>query len=289
MLDDYKENKFYDYAINLKKYYHAYLFEVDDILKMFPMIIAFAKMIICKNHYTNNNECNNCNICHLIDKNYYQDLLIIEPDGISIKKEQIQIIQRQFSLKSTNNTNQIYIIKQADKMNLSAANSLLKFLEEPVEGIYAILITENRKQMLPTILSRVNLITLKTNNKLEYNLEDISKLSKFLRVIHLKKQASLPYIKTKFLNFYQTREEIIKAFNTLEIILDELIKKNYQINSFDKSFYDILEKDLKDLSYNDILFYLEIIVNYKNKLLNNLNLNINLFMDRFVIEISGGV
>ena len=50
MLDDFKDNKFYDYAKNLKKYYHAYLFEVDSIDDNYPLILAFAKMMICKNH-----------------------------------------------------------------------------------------------------------------------------------------------------------------------------------------------------------------------------------------------
>ena len=50
MLDDYKDNKFYNYAINLQKYYHAYLFEVDNLEKSYPLILAFAKMIICKKH-----------------------------------------------------------------------------------------------------------------------------------------------------------------------------------------------------------------------------------------------
>ena len=54
MLDDYKDNNFYNYASNLKKYYHAYLFEVDSITDNYPLILAFAKMIICKNHYKNN-------------------------------------------------------------------------------------------------------------------------------------------------------------------------------------------------------------------------------------------
>ena len=164
MLDDFKDNSFYKYASNLKKYYHAYIFEVDDIDKSFPMILAFTKMIICENHYTENSKCRDCNICHLIDNNTYQDLKIIEPIGASIKKEQVLEIQKSLSLKSSNNTNQVYIIKEADKMNVSTANSILKFIEEPEQGIYGILITTNRKALLTTILSRCILISLKTKS-----------------------------------------------------------------------------------------------------------------------------
>ena len=163
MLDDYKDNKFYNYFKNLKNYYHAYLFEVDNLELNLPFILAFSKMLICKNHYTNKEKCESCNICHLIDKNYYEDLKIIEPDGISIKKEQILNLQKELSLKSSNNTNQVYIIEYADKLNLSAANSLLKFIEEPMEGIIGILITTDIKQILPTIISRCSVFSLKSS------------------------------------------------------------------------------------------------------------------------------
>ena len=184
MLDDYKDNRFYQYAKNLKKYYHAYIFEVDSYEDNYPLILAFAKTIICKDHYNNKEKCNNCNICHLIDNNYYPDLKVIEPDGASIKKEQVLALQKDLSLKSSNNTNQVYIIKEANKMNLSAANSLLKFIEEPVEGIYGILITDDRKQIISTILSRCNLISLKNAKTPEYLEEDINRGCKFIKLIH---------------------------------------------------------------------------------------------------------
>ena len=51
-------------------------------------------------------------------------------------------------------------------MNPSSSNSLLKFIEEPEEGIYGILITTDRSKLLPTILSRCNLISLKSSKKI---------------------------------------------------------------------------------------------------------------------------
>lgn len=290
MLDDYKDNNFYEYASNLKQYFHAYLFEVDSIEDSYPLILAFAKMIICKDHYRNNKNCNDCNICHLIDNNYYEDLKIIEPDGISIKKEQVLELQKKLSLKSANDTNQIYIIKEANKLNLNAANSLLKFIEEPEPGIYGILITTDRKQILQTILSRCNIITLKSNKKQELNEDDIKKLTSFIKLIHIKKEDSLAYLKEYFLEYYKIRDEIIKAFNTMEIIIDNMININYQISSsLNSSFCDIIKASLSDISFANLLFYLEKIVKFKNKLILTPNLNINLFMDRFVIEISSGV
>ena len=287
MLDDFKDNEFYKYASNLKKYYHAYIFEVSSITSSFPIILAFAKMLICKNHYTNNSKCCDCNICHLVDENYYADLKIIEPDGAFIKKEQIQMIEQELSLKSSNDTNQVYIIKYADKMNQSASNSLLKFIEEPEPGIYAILVTENKNNILPTILSRCNLITLNVKEDTIYNEEDIKNLTNFLALIVKEKENSLPYTKSKFLDIYKTRDDIIKAFNMLEVIISSEINRKYGINSVPTfPFCDIIKTTLGDISLNDLIFYLEVIVRFKNDLVVTPNLNLNLLMDRFVIEMS---
>ena len=287
MLDDFKENSFYKYAIGLKKYYHAYIFEVDDLEISFPMILAFAKMIICANHYTEKSKCEECNVCHLIDTNAYLDLKIIEPDGVSIKKEQVIDLQKSLSLKSSNNTNQVYIIKEADKMNPSTANSILKFIEEPMDGIYGILITTNRKALLSTILSRCILISLKSKKEEQYNLEDINHLSQFLNMLLKKKERSLAYLKQDFFSYYETRDNVIKAFNIMEVILDYIIQKKYNQDKYlNSNICDIIETNLKEVSIKDIINCLEKIVIYKNKLINVLNINLNLLMDRFVIDVS---
>ena len=287
MLDDYKDNDFYKYAKNLKRYYHAYIFEVDDINNSFPLILSFAKMIICSNHYTNNESCLDCNICHLIDNNTYSDLKIIEPDGISIKKEQIQALQQSLSLKSSNNTNQVYIIKESDKMNPSASNSLLKFIEEPEEGIYAILITTDRNQILPTIISRCNLISLSTKKNDNYQEEDIITIANFLKKNYEDKENTLPYVKSLFLDKYDERDKILEAFNLMEMELSLLINEKYGVkNTSNEEIYDIIKTNLQIIPLSKLISYLDKIVKFKNMLILTPNLNINLFMDRFVIELS---
>ena len=287
MLEDFKDNSFYNYAINLKKYYHAYLFEVDNIFESYPMILAFAKMIICKDHYFNNKKCGDCNICHLIDQNTYSDLKVVESSLETIKKEQVLELQKSLSLKSSNDTNQVYIIKEAEKMNLSAANSILKFIEEPESGIYGILITTNKKQIIPTILSRCILISLKGKKTLEYQEEDVKNITNFLSLIFKYHEESIPYLKQDFFKYYENRSDIIKAFNIMEVILDSLIHIKYQMEPLlNSEFHDIIESNFKDVSIDQVIFYLEKVVKYKNKLMQVINMNLNLFMDRFIIELS---
>ena len=89
------------------------------------LIFFIIKMII-------NDESANC----LIDNGNYPDLKIIEPDGNVIKKVQLLSLQEQFKNKSFLNNKMIYVIKEAEKLNDSSGNTILKFLEEPEEDIY---------------------------------------------------------------------------------------------------------------------------------------------------------
>ena len=287
MLDDFKDNSFYKYANSLDKYYHAYLFEVDDIEESYKMILSFAKTIICPHHYKNNKKCDDCNICHLIDNNTYSDLKVIDAAGLSIKKEQILTLQKELSLKSSNNTNQVYIIKNAHKMNASASNSLLKFIEEPENGIYGILITNDRKQILETILSRCLLISLKTKKYIEYSEDDINNIVNFLNCVIKEKENYLPYLKQDFFTYYETRDDVLKAFSIMEVIIDSKICIKYQIKALlNPMICDIIKANLDEISIDNLIILLEKIVIYKNKLINCLNLNLNLFMERFLIDLS---
>lgn len=91
------------------------------------------------------------------------DLVYLEPEKLEknglvkkgeIKIESIRELQKNLGLFSLNGKGKIAVIDDADKMNVSAQNSLLKMLEEPNEKTIIILVTSNEKKLLPTILSR---------------------------------------------------------------------------------------------------------------------------------------
>ena len=195
-------------------------------------------------------------------------------------------LQQELSLKSSNNTNQVYVIKEADKMNLNAANSLLKFIEEPEENIYGILITTNKKSLLSTILSRCQIIELKVEKENNYNLEDINNSLSFLTLIHEEKENSIAYLKSRYLNIYATRDDILKSFQILENLIDKEINRRNGIIDNNFSFYDIIETSLQEITLKELIFYLDKIIVMKNKLIENPYLNLNLFLDRLIIEIS---
>ena len=152
-------------AIDNDKISHAYLFDLNDNFKAIDMIMDFVKAIIRSQDYSDASDEEFNNISKRIDDGNYIEIKVIEPDGIWIKKEQLRELQDEFSRVGIEGKTRLYIIKDADKMNVQSANSILKFLEEPVENIVAILITNNMNKMLSTIVSRCQLICF--NNKID--------------------------------------------------------------------------------------------------------------------------
>ncbi|NMD72171.1 DNA polymerase III subunit delta' [Bacillus sp. DNRA2] len=138
---------------------HAYLFEGLRGTGKKEVGLLLAKSLFCLELEDEYVPCGKCVNCKRIDTGNHPDFHIIEPDGLSIKKQQIIALQEEFSKTGVESKQKIYMILHADKITVNAANSLLKFLEEPHQETYAILITEQVQKILPTILSRCQILT----------------------------------------------------------------------------------------------------------------------------------
>lgn len=291
MLELYKESQkdFYHEICNsvLKndKVSHAYFIETSSFEFGKELVLSFAKFLLCRSHFTNRESCGNCMICDLVDKHVENYIQVIEPDGLWIKKEQLEEVKAKFSKKAVDNFPQIYIIMQADKLNQSSANSILKFIEEPEDGIIAILVAENKYQVLPTILSRCQIYTLvgDKNKKLEDDLEEFYNL---LLTIEEKKERTICYIKELWHDKYKTKEEVINVFEKLESIFLDLL--NYKVKNV--TLYDTYMKQITNLanknSVDDIIRKVKLIEFMKESIFYNANLS--LLVDRFIIDYVGG-
>jgi DNA polymerase-3 subunit delta' len=114
------------------------------------MALALTKMLFC----ANGNSCSECPACQKIDHHNHPDLHSISPDGSSIKIEQIRALQKELSYRPLEAPYKVCLIDGAEKMNLAAANALLKTLEEPRPQTLLILLTSTPDAVLPTIRSR---------------------------------------------------------------------------------------------------------------------------------------
>lgn len=147
-------------SITKNRISHAYLIQGERGTGKEAIATLIAKGIYCE-QLTGVEPCQSCRMCKRIDSRNHPDVHWVEPEGQSIKIEQIKNLQKEFTYSSFESNQKVYIIKGADTLTLNAANRILKFLEEPGQQTTAILLTENSHSIIPTIRSRCQLIDLK--------------------------------------------------------------------------------------------------------------------------------
>lgn len=268
-----------------KKLSHAYLIETNDIELLMNDIKILIKNICCEEEYQE--SCTKCNLCNLIMKNNLPSIKIIEPDGTSIKKVQIEELKEKFATIPVYSKYNIYIIKEAEKLNASSANSMLKFLEEPEEGIIGFFLTKNKDIMIDTIKSRCQSLVVnydETDITKTLNITD-EELNGYKEVIkkYLKKINSHEVINNKkeILAIYSERKDIINIFSLIfEIYYQNFLKsRNLEYQRDIADIYITSEKETKMIEKLNII----------TSIVNNLSYNVSIeqTLDKFVIEMRG--
>ncbi|MBK5252658.1 MAG: DNA polymerase III subunit delta' [Peptostreptococcaceae bacterium] len=131
---------------------HAYFFEGQSGVGKFEMAKEFAKAVNCQE--VSGEACDACLSCRKANLGNHPDIIVIGPDGRSIKNEQVKAIQTEMHLKPYESRRKVFIIDSADTMTPQAQNSLLKVLEEPPSSCLVILVSANAAGLLPTVKSR---------------------------------------------------------------------------------------------------------------------------------------
>jgi DNA polymerase-3 subunit delta' len=137
-----------------KRVPHAYLFYGMKGIGKRTTAVVFAKAINCLEGEKAFDACDRCSSCRKIVHRNHPDVTIIEVEGQFIKIGEIRSLQNQMKFKPFEGGKRIFIIVDADKMNITAANALLKTLEEPSPSNILILVTSRPYQLPLTILSR---------------------------------------------------------------------------------------------------------------------------------------
>lgn len=265
------KNRYYNLInsiVNNNKISHAYLIEVDNYDTDYKCIMDFVKMIICNS--------NDAAVNDMIDSGNYPDLKIIEPDGNSIKKSQLIKLQEDFRNKSFLNNRMIYIIKEADKLNDSSGNTILKFLEEPEDDIVGILVTTNRYKVIDTILSRCQVISIQdgvTNSDCD---EIVLELLKFI----IKKD-------DLFINYQYISDNILVDKHIAKDVLSRLenILLQYLNYYSDKNVYcdNKVISILSNISTDKLIRYIAVIEEEVKKF--EFNINYKLWLDSFFAKL----
>jgi len=267
-----------------KKLSHAYLISTNNTNKCMDVLLNVIKNIFCNEEYTSN--CNKCSLCHLININSLPSLKIIEPDGSFIKKNQILELKNIFSKDSQYTKESIYIIKNCEKMNKESANSMLKFLEEPDGNVIGFFITNNKDNVMLTIQSRCQHIDVYFNNEMHelFNVEKekyeqlIVIINDYLQRLEVEKKELILYNK-KYLADLE-KEDIKLVFQILLKIYKDELNSRYNIeNTLIR--YSFLER----CSIKNVTKKINLIIEILKEM--QYNVNLDLLIDRFAIEMEG--
>ena len=278
------------------KIVQAYLFVSEDKSFLMQYSLDFAKEIITDEY--------NEKISNQIDENCYPELKIIESINNTIKKDQLIELQESFSVKPVLGNKLVYIIDGAEDLNPSAANTILKFLEEPSDDIVAILLTDNLQKVISTVKSRCQIIVFNNDKKSdnivfdnykkyyqesEYTDETfnylVSGILELIKKIDTKKLKTYIYFKTDISNIYNDKRDYLFLFDfILYFYYDMLNFKLHRDLMYMNNYTDYIEALDLENSFESIEKKLQIIENTKNNL--ETNMNLKLLMDDFIIKMS---
>jgi DNA polymerase-3 subunit delta' len=147
-------------AVSSGRVAHAYLFAGPEGVGKDTTAMAFARALLCSST-TGGDACGLCRECRQVSGGNHPDFYLVDPSGLSIKIEQVREIQRKAPYRPYQGGRKIFLIRQAEAMTAEAANCILKTLEEPPGDTVFILVSARPQVLLPTILSRCQVIYFK--------------------------------------------------------------------------------------------------------------------------------
>lgn len=149
-------------AVRHKKISHAYIIEGDKGSGKKMLSAAFSKILQCETRQKNGDTkaCGQCEACIQMENKDHPDVIWVsheKPGVISVGEIRKQVVNT-VDIMPYKGPYKIYIIDEAEKMNMAAQNAILKTIEEPPEYAIIFLLTTNRGAFLDTILSRCILL-----------------------------------------------------------------------------------------------------------------------------------
>ena len=132
---------------------HAYLFAGPEGLGKTAFARELGVALVTSCH-----GCGACPECERARRGAHPDLHVIEREGPEILIEHVQPIIADLTLRPFAASRRVWIIPEADRLRREAANRLLKSIEEPPSYVVFILVTDHLDRVLPTIVSRCQLV-----------------------------------------------------------------------------------------------------------------------------------
>ena len=241
----------FEKSFEKKRFSHAYLFEGDRGSGKMAFALELTKMIIDP-VYPKSSA-----VSSMIDQQSYANLYVITPDGATIKKEQITYLISELNKTSLVEGPRVYIISDIEKMTPSAANSLLKYFEEPHPNSYAILLTEQIHQILKTIISRSQLIHFQALSKEQLH-NDLLKAG-----VNDPYAALAPLVTSTFAEALAltTQEEFHQMIDMIKELGNIMANRYYNAFVYFRDKGQFIGRDQIDLFLQLLIYYVKDVVN----------------------------
>lgn len=287
---------------------HAYLFTGEEGAGEFEVALGIAMRLFCEN-VKDGKPCGVCHECQRILNYDNPDVVIERTDDRSIKVDQIRRIKDEFSKSAVEGSKKVFIISGAEKLTSGAANSLLKFIEEPIGEVVTILITQNKNLVLPTIVSRTQVIEFPQLDRNDFlkqiraagitpssaNLmlsltNDISEMTswsqdgwfenaqaavgQWFKYVVRGDAMSFAFIQTKLLGIVTNREEQSVIIAMMVQIFSEPMELKYLGNDVERKFpqiSDSIDQATDKLSASQLTSSLELLLKMSSSLNGNIN------------------
>ena len=243
-------------SLKFNKVSQAYLIKGSDGTPTLDIALFLAKTLICEE--PSPLACSSCLNCIRFEEGNYADFMLIDGSKNTIKVGDIENLQKFLASSSLEKQGKkIYIINRLENANKEAVNALLKTLEEPTSSVYAFITTQNEAKILPTIISRCQILSLLPINKtiVKQNainegvlLEDADILSYFYCDVEVIKQ------KSEEENYKEQKKLLYETLNALTISSEEAIYyaqtnliKNIKTKEDARLYIDLLSIAFKDI------------------------------------------
>lgn len=297
---------------------HCYIFEGPKDMGKYDLSLVFAQSLFCDNFISE--PCNTCGDCIKINSMNHPDLHIINFDEKTIKREDIDNLIDSIYKKPYEAKKKVYIIKNSHDMTPQAANTFLKTLEEPPKDSVIIFLTNNINLLLPTIVSRCQVIKFKDINRSEIRKilvtkYDVDEVKAFITSYYskgiLNKAVNIAIGKDDIL---EKRREVIELFDNiiksdtgiifecenyfeeqkdnidkiLEIMMMWIrdiafIKNNMENLIVNKDFSELAKKHGMSMKINDVDYLIDYLQGVSDNIRNNVNYKLTI--DRMLCKI----